>query len=157
MTPLFSGELQLAGWSETHNGGCKVTFWLQSSDDLEAFRTLTIRKGNTSGQRFMAALVEVGDDELPVQPIDTLPEPVQKAAENVHIGGPLARLAGQWCADPAFREWIYVDTEAQAAEKIRAFCNIESRRLLDHDLEAATKFKKLFRTPYMAHIKDGAL
>ena len=91
------------------------------------------------------------------QKVDPLPGPAHKAAENVHVGGPLARLAGQWCADPAFREWIYVDTEAQAAEKIRAFCKIESRRLLDHDLEAATKFKKLFRTPYMAHIKDGAL
>ena len=24
MTPTFQGEVQLAGWSETHSGGCKV-------------------------------------------------------------------------------------------------------------------------------------
>ena len=149
MTPLFSGELQLAGWSETHNAGCKVTFWLQSPDDLEAFRTLTIRKGNTAGQRFMAALVEVGDDELPVQPVNTSPEPVQKAAENVHVGGPLAQLAGQWCADPAFQRWLFVGSESQAAEKIRAFCKVDSRRLLDHDPEAAKLFHDIFRGPYM--------
>lgn len=67
ITPTFHGEMQLAGWSESHNSGCKVTFWLQSSEDLEAFRALTVRKGNTAGQRFMAALVEVGDDEQPVR------------------------------------------------------------------------------------------
>ena len=155
MTPLFSGELQLAGWSETHNAGCKVTFWLQSSDDLEAFRTLTIRKGNTAGQRFMAALVEVGDDELPVQPIDTLPEPVQKAAENVHVGGPLARLAGQWCADPVFREWLGAFDESHAAAYIKKVCGVASRRLLDHDVDAADKFHAYVRGPYMDYLKDG--
>jgi hypothetical protein len=66
--PTFSGEFQLAGWSESHNGGCKVTFWLADSSDLDAFRAMTVRKGQQAGHRLAAVLVEIGDDEQPVQP-----------------------------------------------------------------------------------------
>ena len=69
--------------------------------------------------------------------------------ESIHVGGALAQLAGQWCADRAFQKWIFVDTEAQAAEKVRAFCKVDSRRLLDHDPEAAQLFHDIFRGPYM--------
>jgi hypothetical protein len=145
---LFHGEMQLAGWSESHNSGCKVTFWLQSSEDLEAFRALTVRKGNTAGQRFMAALVEVGDDEQPVQ---REPEP-EKAK-----GGPLAKLAGMLCADPEF--WTFLthqfsleeacESDEGAAEVIREACEIESRSELDWHTEAADRFHSLIRGPWI--------
>ena len=83
------------------------------------------------------------------QKVDPLPGPAHKAAENVHVGGPLARLAGQWCADPAFQRWLFVGSEAQAAEKVKAFCEVNSRRMLDHDPEAARLFQDIFRGPYM--------
>lgn len=69
MKTTYQGEVQLAGWSETHTGGCKVTIWLPSAEDLEPFKELTARKGNTAGHRFMAAFVEIGDDEMPVHAI----------------------------------------------------------------------------------------
>ena len=59
----FQGELMLAGWKDTHNGGATVTFWLPDPAELEVFRGMTAKKGNVAGQRFMAVLVEVGDDE----------------------------------------------------------------------------------------------
>jgi hypothetical protein len=65
--PSFTGEVMLAGWQETHNGGAKVTFWLPSSEDLEPFRMATVRKGKTAGQRYMCVLVEIGDDEKPMR------------------------------------------------------------------------------------------
>jgi hypothetical protein len=68
ITPTFSGEFQLAGWSESHNGGCKVTFWLADPSELDAFRAMTVRKGQQAGHRLAAVLVEIGDDEQPVQP-----------------------------------------------------------------------------------------
>ena len=142
MKPTFAGEIQLSGWSETHNAGCKVTFWLQSPDDLEAFRTLTIRKGNTAGHRFMAALVEIGDDELPIEPT---PSELK--------GGALAKLAGQWCADPVFQKWLFVYSELEAAQKIKRFCEVDSRRMLDHNPKAADLFQGLFRTPFMKHLR----
>ncbi|NOV25913.1 hypothetical protein E5S69_20640 [Cupriavidus necator] len=147
--PTFAGEMQLAGWSETHNGGCKVTFWLPDATDLDAFRALTVRKGNTAGHRFMAALVEVGDDEQPVQ------QPAAK--EHAPVGGALAKLAGMWCSDPDF--WAFLsartpstapvaDAEA-AAQVIRDVCQIESRAELDHIPESAEMFHAEIRLPFM--------
>jgi hypothetical protein len=142
ITPTFHGEMQLAGWSESHNSGCKVTFWLQSSEDLEAFRALTVRKGNTAGQRFMAALVEVGDDELPVQ---REPEPEKPK------GGALAKLAGMWSNEQEF--WNFSDSgnAEEAAEWIREICLIDSRAELDNSLVAKQNFEKFVRGPYMKY------
>ena len=148
MTPTFSGEIQLAGWSESHTGGCKVTFWLSSPDELAAFRTLTVRKGNTAGQRFMAALVEVGDDELPVPP----PSVKESLTPETPKGGALAKLAGMWCADKTFQSWLGVadeDSENRATLSFYELCDIRSRRELDHDPAAAERFNRLIRGPYM--------
>ena len=64
------------------------------------FKGMTAKKGHTAGQRFMAVLVEIGDDDQPVIPQDT-PEPQDKRK-----GGPLARLAGMWCNDRRFYDFI---------------------------------------------------
>ena len=130
------------------DGTLRISLDIEPRDAQAAFALFA-----TPGTPAALAALKVGYE----QKLDTSPEPVQKSAENVHVGGPLAKLAGQWCADAGFREWIYVDTEAQAAEKVRAFCKVDSRRMLDHDPEGAKLFKKLFRTPYMSHLKDGAL
>lgn len=61
----IESELMLAGWSESHSGGCKVTFWLPDSESLEPFKGMTAMKGKVAGQRLMAVFVEIGDDEMP--------------------------------------------------------------------------------------------
>ncbi|CDY79454.1 Phage protein [Caballeronia glathei] len=147
----FQGELQLAGWSETHNGGCKVTFWLPDATELDAFRSLTVRKGNTAGHRFMAALVEIGDDETPVQ---REPEPEKPK------GGALAVLAGRLCMDPEF--WRFLENEYgvsfhacqaanEAAQWIREQCGVASRAELDHNEEAAATFHRVVRGPWQKY------
>ena len=170
-TPVFHGELQLAGWSESHNGGCKVTFWLAESSDLDAFRAMTVRKGNQAGQRLACALVEIGDDELPVRPPPAPAEPEKPK------GGALAKLAGQWCGMPEFVEFIrpvydkamggdgsgWGDVTPEhdfAGNKLKyarhcilLLCDITSRAELDHDAEAARKFHTLIREPFAAHLK----
>ncbi|MDO9402059.1 MAG: hypothetical protein Q7T46_11530 [Polaromonas sp.] len=153
MTPTFAGEMQLAGWSESHTSGCKVTFWLSSPDDLEAFRALTVRKGNTAGHRFMAALVEIGDDEQPVQ------SDIGKTISEKPKGGQLARLAGIWCNELKFWRWIdavggpEIDNDMQAAEWIRQVCLISSRVELDYNEAAAKCFQENIRQPYMAYLR----
>lgn len=152
MNTTFSGEMQLAGWSESHTGGCKVTFWLQSPDDLQAFRALTVRKGNTAGQRFMAALVEIGDDEQPVPPQE--PEKPK--------GGSLAKLAGMWCNEPEFMKWANSTTHAgifwhlqdaeEVADFVRELCGIQSRAELDSNPDAAERFHEMIRGPYQKHL-----
>lgn len=170
ITPMFHAEVQLAGWSESHNGGCKVTFWLAEPSDLDAFRAMTVRKGNTAGQRLACALVEIGDDEKPVQ----APSATQQK------GGALARLAGKWCRMPEFVSFIRPiydramggdgssygdvsprrdfggDESAYARHCILVLCNIDSRAELDHNAEAAEKFHRLIRLPFAEHLRAEA-
>lgn len=149
--PTFQGEVQLAGWSETHNGGCKVTFWLADAADLDVFRALTVRKGNTAGQRFACVLVEIGPDELPVQEPPAAPVPEKPQ------GGALAKLAGMWCTNPDFqvfaREKFRALGGCNSADDARRImlevCGIESRAELDHNQTAAEIFHKQIRLPYV--------
>jgi hypothetical protein len=98
--------------------------------------------------------------------IDTTPERVQKSAGNEHVaekpkGGPLAKLAGIWCADPAFWEWVnsvtrggifwHIKDADDAASFVREYCEVDSRAELDHDEAAAERFQRLIRGPYMKH------
>lgn len=80
LKPAFQGELMLAGWNESHNGGVKITFWLPDSSELEAFKSMTVKKGNTAGQRLAVVMVEIDDNETPlnqqpVKPTEPKPEP----------------------------------------------------------------------------------
>ena len=162
ITPFFSGEVQLAGWNESHNSGSKISFWLPDSKDLDPFRTATIRKGNKAGQRFACVLVEIGDDERLVQPgvrknadlpPQTTDEPNNDGACTARAkGGELAKWAGILSNDSVFWEWanevddcLPLYNEADAAAYIRDACNIESRAELDHNPEAAKIFREMMR------------
>ncbi|MFY2643734.1 hypothetical protein ACOTDF_19415 [Achromobacter insuavis] len=132
----FQGEVMLAGWSQTHNGGAKVTFWLQDDTDLEAFKAMTVAKGKTAGQRLALVAVEIGDDEQPKQ------QPEQK-------GGELAKLAGLFCQSTAFWEFCRADDADEARDWILGVCGIQSRRDLDYNPTAAQLFHDRVRKPYM--------
>jgi hypothetical protein len=66
LQPVFSGEMQLMNWGESSANGAWVKFWI-TPEDLEAFRSLKCKSGKIAGHRVAAVLVEIGDDELPVQ------------------------------------------------------------------------------------------
>lgn len=131
----FQGEVMLAGWSQTHNGGAKVTFWLSDEDDLAAFKAMTVAKGKTAGQRLALVAVEIGDDEQP-------------KAQPEKKGGDLAKLAGRLCEDPDFLFWADVGDSEAAAQWIRNLCGVSSRAMLDHDLRAAAIFHQEIRKPF---------
>lgn len=69
-------------------------------------------------------------------------------------GGPLAKLAGQWCGDPIFWEWLEetvgekVASADDAAILVRHVCDVASRAELDNDAAAADRFHRLVRRPY---------
>lgn len=157
MTPTFQGEVQLRRWSESSTQGVQVTFALPDSDDLEPFKA-------KAGKRFMAVLVEIGDDETPVEP---------KAARSAI--GPLCALAVQWCKSREFFDWLapvfdrFQGGSAESALDISrasatagsrdafcrvavlAMCGIDSRKELDTNPEAAEKFHRLIRGPFYKH------
>jgi hypothetical protein len=129
----FRGEVQLAGWSDSHTGGPKITLWLDDSAGLDIFRAMTTRKGNHSGQRFVAVLVEIGDDELPVA------QPMGDACQQSVI----------LCKSPQFQRYVAAVTrrpalsEPAAEEFVRSHCRIESRRELDSNPAALRLFREL--------------
>jgi hypothetical protein len=137
----FQGEIMLAGWSETHTGGSKVTFWLPDASALDTFRSMTVRKGNTAGQRFMAVLVELNDDDTPK------PQEADKPK-----GGTLAQSAGMLCDTDLFQQYALAMTRISvaglsrnqvAADYVRDFCRVTSRADLDHSPTARQLFAQL--------------
>ena len=139
--PAFASEIMLAGWSETHTGGAKVTFWLPDAESLDTFRTMTVRKGNTAGQRFMAVLVELNDDDTPKPQETDRPK-----------GGTLAQSAGVLCDTDLFQQYALAMTRLSvtgltrsqaAAEYVRDYCHVNSRAELDHSPTAKQLFAQL--------------
>lgn len=142
--PAFQGGMMLAGWTNNHNTGPKVSFWLETDEDLEAFKHLTARKGRTAGQRFYAVLVQIGDNEEPIEPgTDTAPK-------QSHA---LSRSAALMCSNSDFHEymgtlggWLPEAADAReemAANYVRNYCRIDSRAELDTSPTAQQLFARL--------------
>jgi len=72
-------------------------------------------------------------------------------------GGALAKLAGIFCGQPQFREFLDAkwqddapyDTPEKAADLVRRVCEVDKRSKLDHDPAAAERFHDRIRIPYV--------
>ena len=64
-------------------------------------------------------------------------------------GGAMCKLAGIWCKDAEFQQWVEAENEEQAAQFVRWKCGVKSRSEIDSNPEAANKFQQLVRIPYM--------
>jgi len=131
MTPTFQGEVQFRRYSDTSTQGQQIVLAVADREALEAF----IGK---EGRRFIAVLVEVGDDEMPVEP-----------AKPRDQRGPLCREACDLCAMPAFQEWLEVAGELEAKERVLRVCQVDSRKELDTLPYASQLFREQIRAPYL--------
>lgn len=133
----------LLNWNESKQGRTAV-FLLDEESDSHPFKKFTTKKGKRAGQRFMAVLVELNDDDTPV---------VQEKK-----GGPLSKSAAQLCENENFQkfarethphEWSQIPNGAHAADAaaiiLRQRCGITSRAELDHDAVGAANFRQLMR------------
>lgn len=143
ITPTFTGEVQLAGCNWSHNSGSKITFWLPDDSQLDVFRDLTAKKGKQAGHRFMCVLVEIGDDELPIEP-----SPAQEIEPKTKAGE-LCIMACNFCKDPLFLKWLGVADEHTARLRILELCQCASRKDLDSDPYFANLFHAYVRSPFM--------
>ena len=148
ITPSFQGEIQLRRWSESSTQGVQVTFALADTDDLGRFRGL-------EGKRFMAVLVQLGDDEQPVPPEPAKPAPRERM-------GDLAWRAVQWCKEPEFIDFLNrqepgIDSEHDAAAYIKRVCGVQSRKELDTNPAARSLFNGRIRGPYHKHLMARGL
>lgn len=82
----YQGEMMLAGWTESHNGGRKVTFWLPDDTPEHPFKAFTAKAGKVAGQRFAVVFVQIDDNEQPViqqhAPAEAQPAPATKPYGN---------------------------------------------------------------------------
>jgi len=158
--PMFVGEVQLAGWSDSHTGGSKITLWLPDPDELEPFRLMTARKGNHSGQRLLIMAVEINDDESlgSREPnVVTGNEAPEKIEPPKKPAGPACSWLGIQCGNPLFHSFLaeayptvwshYQDTTGTAAERaasaVRYILAVKTRREVDGDARAMKAFDAL--------------
>lgn len=140
MTPAFQGEVQFRRYSDTSTQGQQVVFAVEDREALEPF----IGK---EGKRFMAVLVEIGDDE---QPVKVSSEKAPSKGRGAL--GDLCWRAVQWCKDPEFWACFGYASEEESRNFILFLCNVKTRNELDTNPLAAEKFNRLIRGPYQKHL-----
>jgi len=116
-------EVKKDGLQQRQNGDWVLRLVIQAADMDQRITSAAM------GTRFQAALVEVGDDEMPKQRLDW--RDVQPAAQ-----------AGIRCADLNFRNYLQAEhgkataNEEEAAAEIRKMCGISSRSELSSNHKA---------------------
>jgi hypothetical protein len=133
----FKGELMLLGWAESSNRGRTVTFLIDESEDEHPFKHFTIKSGKRSGQRFMAVLVQVGEDE---QPVPQEAKPSQLAAIICKD-----RQFWQWASE---RSFMKINSEDDAKNWIKAELDIESRSEIDGNAGILLRFNANILHPF---------
>lgn len=157
----YNGEFMLAGWSDTSTAGYSVTFWCEPPETgIHAFDGY-MRNRDT----FMAALVELDDDDQPIDqekrarvesattsesPKNVNQKPDRQPARK------LSNYAALLCNNSDFWEWIWRDPWTKkrcavypevdgkiAAEWMRAKLGIESRREIDEKESVAQEYHKV--------------
>ena len=120
-------EVKKDGLSQLQDGSWVFKFKVNPLDIPTALLTAPM------GTRYMAALVEIGDDE----------QPVIRPKENIS----LSQEAAMYCARPNFRKFLseitnnkQVLTAEAAATIIRADCFVTSRSQFDIDNDAANRW-----------------
>jgi hypothetical protein len=150
IAPTFSGEVQFRRYSDTSTQGQQIVLQVEDRAALEPF----IGK---EGKRFMAVLVEIGDDEKPVPP--PAEKPLKEGPRRTQ--GPICRWLALRCRERAFQEWVASEigvvevTEEVAAINVRAWCGVGSRSDIDGDPKAEALFEKSIRRPWLAHTKQA--
>lgn len=66
----------------------------------------------------------------------------------------LSLAAAFRCKDRIFQRFMQVQTEHEAADKLRRICMIKSRAELDNDQEAAQRYHRLIGLPFSEFINS---
>jgi hypothetical protein len=161
----ISFECKKDALQQRQSGDWKISFTVQGIDMDDRITKAPM------GTRFVAVLVAINDDELPitqtakekakpetVSPKPSLPEgrPSEKAKRDWRDMKPSAQAAIR-CAEPIF--WAYLNEEHgygvgnkdDAAEAVRDKCGVASRKFLDdHSLHAARMIWHQLDSGYVA-------
>lgn len=138
----FQGELMLLQWAESSTRGRTVTFLVTEEQEQHPFRAFTIKSGKRAGQRFMAVLVELDEND----------QPLQQTGDAKPLT--LSQRAFIMCRDPAFQEWANergfetVNSEATARNWMLNLLEIDSRSEIDMNQTARACFQEIILDPF---------
>jgi hypothetical protein len=163
----YDGQMMLAGGGSPLGQGYWVKFWLDEDQHHHPFAGFKARNNDEPGDMFMAAFVELDDDETPID------QEQRKRVEEAHGRKPqrLSQYAALLCENPMFHQFLservtykgkqvtseHWGSNDNAAKWVRYKCHVESRSQLDSDSTAAERFHQLVRKPYTAwrNVNDG--
>lgn len=153
-------EASSAGVRDMADGSLRITLEFEPRHAREAYSLFGSR-----GTPVAVVALKVG-----------APDPAPETEQPK--GGPLSRLACQWCRRDDFMSFIrpiydramggdgggWGDVrpadvggpEAYCRHAICVLCDVSQRRLLDHDKDAAETFHRLIRKPFEALVKEAA-
>ena len=135
----YHGEVRVVRSSYTSKTGPTITLALHDIDELNKVQGM-------DGKRYMLALVEIGDDE----------QPIQKPEAEKLKGGFAAEWLGKRCCEKPFQEFLTdsldlsapISSTSEAADVVRDLCGVSSRAHIDHMPDAKSKFDRHIRIPY---------
>lgn len=147
MRGAFHGEAVLA-WLCSTGDGVVLSLHLPPDQDTKDLLRMV------NGQRLRLSVKAIAEDSLPE---DIAPHTRARAGETTK---PLARLAGMWCRDPKFIQWLSGtfpsrwkahatgQEHERAAAVVRSVCGVTSRAHLDGNGKAAALFHEHLRRPF---------
>lgn len=157
--PPLVFEGQMAGWTANADPGGQVTFWLNDPALREQFLGLPRRRRGNPGKAWWLTMVEIGEDEQPVNaavlpPPDPAPAQARQRARQTNAA--LSQHAARLCRDPAFHRYLAsrgiipgTSPEQTARTYLCTTCGISSRAALDSDTIAAQRYHVLVRQPFL--------
>jgi hypothetical protein len=125
------------------DGTLRISFDIEPMHAQDAFRLFA-----APGTPAAIAALQVGyEAKSPIIP--NYPEKDNSKPK----GGALSKLAGMWCASPEFQTWSKTNGGADARMFMLQACEIDSRAELDHNPQAAEKFHRHIRGPYVKYLQ----
>ena len=156
----YNGEFMLKGWAD-NSAGWSVQFMVDLEKDLHPFMGFRRPDKEAQGSRFMMALVELDDDDTPID------QEKRERLARAHRRGKKAQTLSNVCAmmikHPRFGDWLYetVDdhrewTEAERNAWVKQELIILSKRELDVDKnkDVITRFHNKIRIPFSDWLSD---
>ena len=128
-------EASSAGVRDMADGSLRITLEFEPRHAREAYALFGAR-----GTPVAVAALKVG--HAAVQ------EPELK-------GGPLAREAGKLDSNPDFQDYVFARDFVNVRDFVLDRCGIQSRRELDHNPQAASKFRQMMRN-FADQMKESA-
>ena len=126
------------------DGTLRITFDFEPMDAQDAFRLFASPGTQAAIVALKMGLPSfLGPESLPVKKSLTPEKPK---------GGPLSIEAAAMCRNPEYLGWTGHQTEDTAALAMKEYLGITSRAQLDHNADAAARFIKDFRGPFMKHM-----